>query len=230
MACYLALDSATENCSVALSTPFGLFKRQHLGAKAHAEIILPMIDEVMIEAQVKKTDLDGIILGKGPGSFTGVRIAVSTAQGLALGLGLKIACVSSLKTLAHQALKGIDEDVAIAAIDARMGEIYVAVYAREQDGSLKALLTESVMSPDDALDAIKKVIPFTQAVCAGSGVELLQEVGLNKNILKKSHFPQAWSMIDIGLEDFKQGLALDPMQALPLYVRNDVTWKKVEQQ
>ena len=69
-------------------------------------------------------------MGSGPGSFTGVRIAASTAQGLSLGLNVNVCTVSSLKALAAQALEGVDEDYAVASIDARMGEVYIAVYKR----------------------------------------------------------------------------------------------------
>ncbi|HAH70436.1 MAG TPA: tRNA (adenosine(37)-N6)-threonylcarbamoyltransferase complex dimerization subunit type 1 TsaB [Succinivibrionaceae bacterium] len=104
----LAVETATENCSAAVYVDGEITGVSELAPQKHAELILPMTDLVLKQAGISKQDLDGIVFGKGPGSFTGVRIAASTAQGLALGLNLRCAGVSSLEALAMQALMGTD--------------------------------------------------------------------------------------------------------------------------
>ena len=125
----LALDTATENISVAIYKDGEEFFKSNLAPQKHAELILPMIDELLKEANLCKRDLDGIVLCTGPGSFTGVRVATSTAQGLALALDLKIATVTSLEALALEALsKNMNASYVVSSIDARMNELYLAVY------------------------------------------------------------------------------------------------------
>ncbi|MDB6083714.1 MAG: glycoprotease, partial [Gammaproteobacteria bacterium] len=126
----LALDTATEACSVALLTDdgvFGIFKEVGRG---HAEQILGMVDSVLAEAGIPLGMLDGMAAGVGPGAFTGVRISVSVAQGLAFGAGLPVVAVTTLEALALQALSG-DAGQAMACLDARMGEVYWACFSAD---------------------------------------------------------------------------------------------------
>ena len=131
----LAIDTATENCSVALSHQGKLYLRSEVAPQKHANLVLPMIEELLSESKLSRQDLQIIAYGAGPGSFTGVRIAVSTAQALAFGLGLKVFGQNDLKLLvAKQLLTASAADASTAAryglacIDARMGEVYVALY------------------------------------------------------------------------------------------------------
>ncbi len=225
----LAIDTSTENCSVALWARGRIIEEGRVAPQKHAELVLSMVDSVLEQAMIKREDLDGLVIGVGPGSFTGVRVAASAAQGLALGLNLKVAGVSSLKSLAAQALKGADEKYAIGAIDARMGEVYVAVYQRK-DGKLETLLPETVLKPEEAVDKVRGAIGIHHAVGGGTGMELLYGAGLNKNIQKRSYFPDAESIVELGLIEFSEGRAKDPEEALPLYVRDEVAWKKTAEQ
>src|SRR6202161_3325126 len=119
----LALDAATEACSVALLTNGALISRTIESGKSNAVKILSMAEEVMAEAQVSLSMLDGIAASIGPGAFTGVRISVAVAQGLAFGAGLAVAPVTTLEALALQVMQG-DTDQVLACLDARMGEVY----------------------------------------------------------------------------------------------------------
>ncbi len=225
----IAIDTSTENCSVALLARKEIKEISSLTSQHHAEIVLDMVDKLLTQNGVAKSDLDAIVFGNGPGSFTGVRIATSTAQGLALGLNLKVVPVCSLAALALQACDGTDEDYSIGAIDARMGEVYIAIYKRI-GSDLIPLLEPSVLKPQEACEKIRTIIGVAHAVGGGSGMDLLYDAGLNKNIRKRSQFPDAEYIMRLGTLAFERGETVFPEQALPLYVRNEVTWKKVSEQ
>lgn len=137
----LAIETATECCSVALVAGARLFERSELAPRRHAELLLPMCDDVLDEAGIARGDLDVLAVGRGPGAFTGVRLAVSAAQGIALALGIPVVPVSSLAALAMQAPdNGAD---VLAVIDARMGEVYAGVFRRSGD-RIEAIGDETV--------------------------------------------------------------------------------------
>lgn len=226
----LALETSTENLSVALLNEDKVSFKSMLTPQKHAELILPLIDELLKENAVTKDELDGIVLGAGPGSFTGVRIAASTAQGLALGLNLKVASVTSLKALAAEAIKKCGAKYAVSSIDARMGEVYLAVYSNE-NGLLKLLDEERVLKPEQAVLKISELTAQSDDyICCGSGIEVLEKCGFQTAKGKHASFPQAQFLFDDAILQFKNGKALDAEFALPLYVRNEVTWKKVSEQ
>lgn len=226
----LALETSTENCSVALLNDGKTIFKSQLAPQKHAEMILHMVDDLIKEGNISKDDLSGIVLGVGPGSFTGVRIATSTAQGLALGLSLKVALVSSLEALAYEALSNKRADYVISSIDARMGEVYIAVY-KVNGSSLELLDEERVLNPEDAVELILSLVKNTNnVICAGTGIDILYNFGLSSDYEKLAAFPQAQYILDKGALIFEENKAVEPEYALPLYVRNDVAWKKVSEQ
>jgi len=127
----LAIETATECCSVALVAGARLYERSELAPRRHAELLLPMCDEVLAEAGIARRDLEALAVGRGPGAFTGVRLAVSAVQGIALALGIPVVPVSSLAALAMQAPENGAEILAV--IDARMGEVYAGLFRRNGD-------------------------------------------------------------------------------------------------
>ncbi|MCF6318987.1 MAG: tRNA (adenosine(37)-N6)-threonylcarbamoyltransferase complex dimerization subunit type 1 TsaB [Proteobacteria bacterium] len=144
----LAIDTATESCSAALWVNDRCFHRSTLQPRMHAELILPFVDELLQEANIQKQDLQGLVVGQGPGAFTGVRIGVAVTQGLALALDIPIVAVSNLETLAFAAyrkLKTTEKRTVLVATDARMNEVYWAKYTI-QDDHIKALTDEQVCS------------------------------------------------------------------------------------
>ena len=132
----LALDTATEACSVALLDDGGLIGRYEEPGRGHAAQILGMVDAVLAQAGVSLSMLDGIAASIGPGAFTGVRISVAAAQGLAFGAGLRLVGVSTLEALAMRALDD-RADRALACLDARMGEVYWGCYAADRSRAEK---------------------------------------------------------------------------------------------
>ena len=224
----LAIETSTESCSVALIHGDDVLARSELAPRRHAERVLPMTDELLAAAGIDKHALDAIAVGRGPGAFTGVRLAVSLAQGMALALDLPIVPVSSLAALALEAPH--DGDAAIlAVIDARMGEIYAASYRRAADGGLVALDEERVCTAD-AL-----VLPQASAwQVVGTGwttyrATLREKLGGEPRYEDGDRFPQAVHVAEIGAREFLAGRAVAPEKALPVYLRDHVALTLVEQ-
>lgn len=146
----LALDTATERCSVALQVDDEVRVREAVTPRGHAELILPMIADVLREAGVQLRDLDALAYGRGPGAFTGVRIAVGVAQGLAYGAQLPVVGVSNLAAVAQaQDVRG----GVLVCMDARMGEVYWCGFAPDAAGLMQPLGPERVAKPAAVLTA-----------------------------------------------------------------------------
>ncbi len=130
----LAIDTATEACSAALWNDGTLSAHFEICPREHTQRILPLVQEVLTESGTTLSELDALAFGRGPGSFTGVRIGIGIAQGLALGAELPMIGVSTLATMAQGAWRKTGATRVLAAIDARMGEVYWAEYQRDEQG------------------------------------------------------------------------------------------------
>lgn len=216
----LALDTATESCSVALLTADGLIDRSALTPREHAEHVLPMAEALLAEAGLTRSQLDGIAVGRGPGAFTGVRLAVSVAQGLAFALDRPVVTVSSLAALAMEA--PADDAAVLAVIDARMGEIYAAAYRHTPDGRVEALDDERVCT------ASGLALPGAEAwnvVGTAWGVyedALRQQLPVAPGWAEADRYPQARHVARLAYPYFVAGDTLSPEQALPVYLRDKV--------
>lgn len=144
----LAIETSTDACSVAVATERGTALRERHEPGAHASHIMGMIDAALDEAGVDMAALAGIVYGQGPGSFTGVRIAVALAQGLAVGLGVPVLGVSSLAVLAQAALATYPGRDVLVVQDARMGEVYAGTYASDDHGIVRATLPDRLLRPE----------------------------------------------------------------------------------
>jgi len=144
----LAFDTSTQWLTVACANGTQWVERAELAGQAHSQRLLPLVDEVLGEAQLALGDLDGLAFGAGPGSFTGVRIACGVAQGLGLGAGLHLVPVSTLEALAESAWQSHGWTRVVACLDARMREVYVAGYRRE-DSRWVVERNAAVLRPDD---------------------------------------------------------------------------------
>ena len=129
----LAVDAATEACSVALYNDGEINSVFEVCPQQHSQKLLPFIDQVLVDSGLTLSQLDGIAYGQGPGSFTGVRIGVSVTQGLAFGADLPVTGISNLAMMAQQAIEQHQAQSVVAAIDARMSEIYLACYQNMND-------------------------------------------------------------------------------------------------
>ncbi|WP_312047345.1 tRNA (adenosine(37)-N6)-threonylcarbamoyltransferase complex dimerization subunit type 1 TsaB, partial [Erwinia sp.] len=153
----LAIDTATEACSVALLNKGNVTAHFELCAREHTQRILPLVQAQLQQEALSLNELDGLAFGKGPGSFTGVRIGTGIAQGLALGAALPLIGISTLKTMAQSAWRLQGADRVLAAIDARMGEVYWAQYQRDEQGVWQGEETEAVLKPEDALSRMAQL-------------------------------------------------------------------------
>ncbi|CBJ81364.1 putative glycoprotein endopeptidase, actin-like ATPase domain [Xenorhabdus bovienii str. Jollieti] len=223
----LAIDTATEACSVALWNESVIEAQFEISPREHTQRILPMVQAVLSQGNLSLQQLDALAFGRGPGSFTGVRIGIGVAQGLALGAELPMLGVSSLKTMAQGVfrLKGVQN--VLVAIDARMGEVYWGQYTRNLQGEWQGDETEAVLKPEQAL-AIMNALTGVWAI-AGTGWEAYPQLLDSHLDLVKSDItlPHAEDMLPLAVQMWKAGEATAVEHAEPTYLRNEVTWKKL---
>jgi tRNA threonylcarbamoyladenosine biosynthesis protein TsaB len=144
----LAMETSTDACSVAVRIGGEAVERHVEHARRHAQLIVGMVDAVLAEAGIGPAGLDGIAVGHGPGSFTGVRIALSVAQGLALATDVPLIGISSLAALAQRGLRRAGGGEVVVAQDARMGEVYIGRYRRGADGLAVTVWPDALVSPE----------------------------------------------------------------------------------
>ncbi len=223
----LAIETSTESCSVALSCNGDLIVRSEVAPRRHAELLLPMCEEVLAEAAVSRRQLDAIAVGRGPGAFTGVRLAISAAQGMALALDLPVIPVSSLAALACAA--PIDGRPILAVIDARMGEIYSGCFRRDGEGLVESIGVEHVGSAE--LLNLPGGHPWH---VIGTGWDSYAEIirlrlGAAPASASGRSYPQAAAIARLAAREFNAGHGLAPEQALPVYLRDKVAMTRDEQ-
>ena len=228
----LAIDTATEACSAALLWNGAVLTREQVAPQAHTRLILPMVSEVLAEAGATLAGLDAIAFGRGPGSFTGVRIGIGAAQGLAYGAGVPLIGVSTLQMLAQGAFRRQQAQTVVAAIDARMNEIYLGAFT-EHDGLMQPIADEVVILPEEApayLTSVNAQITAGHAVGTGftSYTQLAGQLGLQPCLLQtEDNLPWAQDMLPQAVVSFRSNEFCDPAQATPVYLRDKVTWKKL---
>jgi tRNA threonylcarbamoyladenosine biosynthesis protein TsaB len=229
----LAIDTATENCSAALFVDGEISGHEQLLERGHAEQILPMVDALLAAAGLSLRGLTAIAFGRGPGAFTGVRLAAAIAQGLAFGAELPVVGVSDLRALAQRALTQSTESLRVLACsDARMQEVYWGCFERSPDGLAVPLCAEQVSKPErvglppswnsnDRVDASGRICG------AGSGFKAypaLANVGRTQlEPVYAGLLPRAREIICLAVPEVAAGRVLPPEQALPVYLRDDVT-------
>ncbi|WP_375054900.1 tRNA (adenosine(37)-N6)-threonylcarbamoyltransferase complex dimerization subunit type 1 TsaB [Zobellella sp. DQSA1] len=219
----LAIDTATEACSAALWLQGEVLCRYQVAPRGHTELILPMVAELLAEGGLSLGQLDGLAFGRGPGSFTGVRITLGIAQGLAFGAELPLFGVSNLQALAQGTHRVTGCERVLTAIDARMGEIYVGGFRLHQGVMVKEG-EEQVVAPADYLAGPAQ--SWEQG--AGSGFvtypELAGRVGRR---CESVPFPEARDMLPRALQALQAGEGVSAAEARPVYLRDKVTWQKL---
>lgn len=230
MSIILAIETATPSCSAALRIDGEVVVRAEVGNNIHSQVLLGMIESLLDEAQLSAQALDAVSVGQGPGSFTGLRIGVGVGQGLAFGANCPMIGVSSLDALALQAsvLQASRDNSIIAAIDARMGEVYWCEYQKTGD-KIKRLSGLCVTPPAE--------VQFSDAVAAGVLVgnawsaypdqfSALSE--RSTEIQSSIIYPSAGSLLCLAEEQYRQRKWLSAGLFAPIYVRNDVAKKSTK--
>lgn len=224
----LALDTATENCSVALLVDEKVYVRSEVAPRDHTKKILPMVDEVLKEAGVTLAELDALAFGRGPGSFTGVRIGIGIAQGLAFGADLPMVAISTLEAMAQGVYRKHGASDVVCAIDARMSEVYWGRFSRQEDGTWNKVDQECVTPPQ--LAAENSQADDKVWLTAGTGwdaySEALAQVAF-KTEKSEVLFPDAEDIVQLAKLEFAKGNTVDAEEASPVYLRDTVTWKKL---
>jgi tRNA threonylcarbamoyladenosine biosynthesis protein TsaB len=220
----LAIDTSTEACSAALLWSDGEVKlRCTVTERGHADLILPMVDELLVEAGCALTDLDGLAFGRGPGGFTGLRIAAGVVQGLAYGAGLQVAPVSSLAAVAFLVTSPAPAGEGILVVnDARMNEFYWACYRFDP----AAPCTPELLTPERVGPAVSIAPPPFVRHCAGNGLErdvaLCDRLAAADLAVHPGLYPRADAVARLGQQVFRSGGAVPPAAAVPVYIRDDV--------
>ena len=225
----LAFETATEACSVALYVDGQVLERFEVAPRRHAELSLPWAEQLLAEAGVARSQLDAIALSRGPGAFTGVRLAIAIAQGIALALDRPLLPVSTLQTLALRA--PADALRVLACIDARMGELYAARYLRDADGELQLQERELLVAPD----AVQ--VPADDSSWAGVGTGFAAGEGVLSARLQTrlssvdaQALPSAADVLKIAVPAMRRGEAIAPELVQPAYLRDNVALTLIEQQ
>lgn len=216
----LALDTSSDACSVALLLGEEVMDDHLVEAKQHTSVLIPMIRNLLADAGTDFTDLDAIVLGNGPGSFIGMRIAASVAQGLAFASGIKILPVSSMAAVAAEVMASQRTDDVIVAQDARMNEVYLGIYRRAQDG-----LPDPI--GDETLQPIGKIeIDAPPLVACGDGFwkyPALYELNRARIAeLVDIRRPKARYLLDLGARLWQAHGAIEPDKLVPAYIRERV--------
>ncbi|MDQ2068370.1 tRNA (adenosine(37)-N6)-threonylcarbamoyltransferase complex dimerization subunit type 1 TsaB [Natronospira bacteriovora] len=219
----LAIDTATEACSAALWHEGVVHHRFELAPRRHADLILPMVDAVLEEAGTDRHGIEWIAFGRGPGAFTGVRIAAGVAHGLSLGLGCGLYPVSTLAAMAMSAHEEQGAETILTALDARMGEVYWGAW-RIREGVPEGVVQERVCPPEQVKVALN--IETATAIGAGWGVygeALTRALSGRPAVVLPDKFPDAKYMLGIAMAEQARGAPLlTPAQAQPVYLRDRV--------
>ncbi len=229
----LALDTATEACSVALYNDGEQTSYFEVCPQRHTQRILPLVDQILTESGITLNQLDALAFGKGPGSFTGVRIGIGIAQGLALGADLPLIGISTLKTMAEGCRRTNNAYQVLTGIDARMGEIYLGCYMVGQNNHWQQTVPEKVLTPQQVINQLTMLTNEWQL--AGTAWQAypdlanqIQKNGSNCQLIKSNiEFPSALDMLPLALDDWQHGLYKSVEQVEPSYLRNNVAWKKL---
>jgi tRNA threonylcarbamoyladenosine biosynthesis protein TsaB len=221
----LAIDTATDACSAALYIEGETLSHFELAPRRHAELILSMMDRLLVEAGLQLSELDALAFGRGPGAFTGVRIATGVVQGAAFGACLAVVPISNLAALAQRAVRELRARRVLSALDARMGEVYWGGYVLDSEGLVSPIFAEAVVSPQSV------VLPEgSEWWGVGSGWDTYADQ-LRRHLgdrLEGVHPSLNCHALDIALlaaRDLARGQAVSPEQALPIYLRDQVVQK-----
>ncbi len=208
MTTLLALDTATQACSVALLHDDAMTERFAIAPRQHTDLVLPMIEELLAERALARSALQAVAFGAGPGSFMGTRLAAGVAQGLAYALGIPVIPLSTLQIIAQTAYEQAGFSRVISAWDARMGEVYWGVY-EVVDGLMQAQQSDQLSKPNE-------IILTEGAVLVGNAWPLYWEFE------SFEYYPHAQSLLSLAAPALAAGQVLSALAVEPVYLREKI--------
>lgn len=220
----LALDTATEACSAAIFRDSVVDERYEVMGRGHAGRLLPMVDELLHAAGIAVTELDAIAFGRGPGGFTGLRIAAGVAQGLAAGIGKPVLPVSDLAALAAAGARTSGAGRVLACMDARMGQVYWAAF--DCSGTAPVAVTEEHLSDPQAFALPEEGTWFAAGHGFGAYPALVTRLQSRLAGVDASLLPRASDIARIAALDLEAGKGIAASRAVPVYLRNEVVHKR----
>lgn len=225
MSTLLAIESASQTCSVALLADEVLYEKISFTPNQHNELLLPMINDLLIESGKILADIDAFAFGHGPGSFTGLRIAAAIVQGLALTSDKPVVGVSSLAALAQSVFRQRGAEQVVAVMDARMGEVYWGSYCLNKAGLMVLKGREVVCAPAEV-----PKLDGAGFVAAGNGACYQHEIQAINPMIHSwlpSCFATAQDVAILAKAAYVKGDLLIADQAQPVYLREKISWKKL---
>jgi len=222
----LAIETATEACSAALYLDGEISLRFRVEPRRHSELILPMMEELLSDAGIALTALDALAFGRGPGSFTGVRIATGVVQGAAFGADLPVVPVSTLAALAQRRYREQGEKNLLPAFDARMHELYWGCYRIDENGLARPRIDDQLVHPDQVEIPAGEGWVGIGTGWASYGVTLRDRLGSSLALFDGELLCSAWDIALLAAAGFTAGEAVSAELALPVYLRDKVAFKK----
>jgi tRNA threonylcarbamoyladenosine biosynthesis protein TsaB len=223
----LALDTSSNACSVALQLDNKISETHVVEPKQHTRLLIPMIRGLLHDAGIDPGDLDAVVLGNGPGSFIGMRIGASVAQGLAYGSGLKLAPVSSMAAVAAEVMETYSAAEVIVAQDARMNEAYLGIYRNDGEG-IPTTVTDEMLQPIEKIDGLAAANASELFAAGQAWVKYPALLELNRAAIAKVvdvHYPNAKYLLALGARACQLGEVIEPENLAPAYIRTKVAEK-----
>lgn len=234
----LAIETATAACSVAVLCSGQINAASEVGINIHSKRLLEMVQSVLHEAELKPGDLDAIAVGQGPGSFTGLRIGIGAAQGIAYGASCPMIGITSLAALA---VASKESGLVIAALDARMGEVYWAAYTKtlpsdaQKAKNIEMIGEVGLLAPialRQEVDAIANKHDSSALLLGNAWKEYAHDLGddffSRHTVVEDLIYPHAEHLLPLAVDRFLDGDTISPGKFVAQYVRNDVAKKAIK--
>lgn len=219
----LAIDTATEACSIALNLDGEIIEDFRMLPRRHSRELLPMVEQLLANTGQALAEMDALVFGRGPGAFTGLRVATAMVQGLAFAVDKPVIGISTLAALAQEGLRVHGATSVLSSIDARMDEVYWGAF-REQNGVMVLVQDERVVAPDQV------IVPEgdDQWLGMGTGWVFRDKTAATVIDCHIEAYPRAGDIAALAAVDFSEGRLLPAEQAMPVYLRDKVALKKSE--
>ena len=220
---FVCFDTATDALSCALWSDGELIEHYEAAPRQHADLVLSVVDRLFAEAGIARSELDAVGFGRGPGSFTGLRIAAGVAQGLAFALDIPAVPVSTLAAIAQGSLRENGSRQALVLLDARLGEVYAGAM-RADDGIMRPVRRERLCLPEDLVEELGSDGDWTGC---GPGWNVCTDAlagGLDARLerLEPGRLPRGRDLAALVHSALKEGLSVVAERALPIYLRRQV--------